>query len=90
MPRIFTIMADDKTGLGNLARYIIRSCFSQERMVYVPEKNLMTVSPGLFTHLKDRKSRKVFKFLTFRLCCGQPSGYPLGQNTQAAVLLLDT
>ena len=30
------IYPSDKTGLGNLARYIIRACFSQERMVYVP------------------------------------------------------
>jgi hypothetical protein len=28
----------DKTGLGNLARYIVRACFSQERMVYIPAK----------------------------------------------------
>ncbi len=27
------IEPDDKAGLGNLARYIIRACFSQERMV---------------------------------------------------------
>ena len=25
-----------KTGLGNLARYITRACFSQERLVYIP------------------------------------------------------
>jgi len=29
------IESDDKAGLGNLARYIIRACFSQERMVYM-------------------------------------------------------
>jgi len=27
------IFSDDKADLGNLARYIIRACFSQERMV---------------------------------------------------------
>jgi len=32
------IELDDKMGLGNLARYIIRACFSQERMVYIPAK----------------------------------------------------
>jgi len=31
------IFSDDQTGLGNLARYIIRPCFSQERMVYIPK-----------------------------------------------------
>jgi len=30
------IEPDDKAGLGNLARYIIRACFSQERRVYIP------------------------------------------------------
>jgi hypothetical protein len=33
------IYPSDKTGLGNLARYIIRACFSQERMVYVPAED---------------------------------------------------
>jgi len=33
------IFSDDQTGLGNLARYIIRACFSQERMVYIPEQD---------------------------------------------------
>ncbi|MCP4721476.1 MAG: IS91 family transposase, partial [Desulfobacteraceae bacterium] len=30
------ISSNDQAGLGNLARYIIRTCFSQERMVYIP------------------------------------------------------
>ena len=30
------IEPDDKAGLGNLARYIIRARFSQEKMVYIP------------------------------------------------------
>jgi len=33
------ITPSDKTGLGNLARYIIRACFSQERMIYVPAED---------------------------------------------------
>jgi hypothetical protein len=28
------ITLSDKSGLGNLARYIIKACFSKERMVY--------------------------------------------------------
>jgi hypothetical protein len=30
------IWPEDEQGLENLARYIIRACFSQERMVYIP------------------------------------------------------
>jgi len=30
------IWPDDEAGLENLAKYIIRACFSQERMVYLP------------------------------------------------------
>ncbi len=32
------IYPEDKIGLGNLARYIIRACFSQEKMIYVSVK----------------------------------------------------
>jgi hypothetical protein len=56
-----------KTGLGNLARYIIRACFSQERMVYVPAKKSDDGVAKVIYTSKDRKTRKVFKFLTFRL-----------------------
>jgi len=52
------IEPDDKVGLGNLARHIIRACFSQERMVYVPEKNLIMVLPRLFTPPKIEQSKK--------------------------------
>jgi len=57
------IEPDDKAGLGNLARYIIRACFSQERMVYVPaEKSDGGIAKVIYTS-KDRKSRKVFTAL---------------------------
>ena len=32
------IQPNDEQGLEKLARYIIRACFSQERMVYIPVK----------------------------------------------------
>jgi hypothetical protein len=32
------IWPDDETGLENLARYIVRACFSQERMLYIGAK----------------------------------------------------
>ena len=46
------IRPEDEKGLENLARYIIRACFSQERMVYIP----MEESTDGFLHLpKDKK-----------------------------------
>lgn len=54
------IYSDDQTGLGNLARYIIRACFSQERMVYIPvEESDDGVAKVIYTS-RDRTSRKVF------------------------------
>ncbi len=54
------IYSDDKTGLGNLARYIIRACFSQERMVYIPVEESDDIVAKVINTSKDRKSRKVF------------------------------
>lgn len=34
-----TIWPNNDNGLEDLARYIIRDCFSAERMTYLPEKN---------------------------------------------------
>ena len=57
------IEPDDKAGLGNLARYIIRACFSQERMVYVPaEESSDGIAKVIYTS-KDRKSQQVFTAL---------------------------
>jgi len=56
------IESDDKAGLGNLARYIIRACFSQERMVYVPAKNLMMELPKLFIHPRIKNPKSVYCF----------------------------
>jgi len=67
----------DKTGLGNLARYIIRACFSQERMVYVPaEESADGIAKMVYTS-KDRKSRKVFNALDWlaRLTTHIPGRY---------------
>jgi hypothetical protein len=35
------IRPDDETAMGNIARYIIRTSFSQERMTYLREKSLV-------------------------------------------------
>ena len=55
------IFPDDKTGLGNLARYIIRACFSQERMVYVPAKESTDGMAKVVYTSKDRKSLTVLE-----------------------------
>jgi hypothetical protein len=57
------ITPSDKPGLGNLARYIIRACFSQERMVYVPVEDSEDGIAKVVCTSKDRKSRKVFTAL---------------------------
>lgn len=60
------ITPSDKIGLGNLARYIIRTYFSQERMIYVQgEESADGVAKVVYTS-KDRKSRKVFNALDWR------------------------
>ena len=71
------IEPDDKAGLGNLARYIIRACFSQERMVYVPAKKSDDGVAKVIYTSKDIKTRKVFTALDWlaRLVTHIPSRY---------------
>jgi hypothetical protein len=57
------ITPSDKTGLGNLARYIIRACFSQERMVYVPAEDATDGVAKVVYTSKDGKSRNIFNAL---------------------------
>ncbi len=53
------IESDDKTGLGNLARYIIRACFSQERLVtHIPGRYEHTVRYYGYFSNKSRGVRK--------------------------------
>jgi len=42
-------------GMGNLARYIIRASFSQERMTYLPDESKVIYES------KDGKKEKVFE-----------------------------
>lgn len=55
--------SDEQAGLGNLARYIIRTCFSQERMVYIPAEDSDGGTAKVIYTSKDRKSRKVYNAL---------------------------
>jgi hypothetical protein len=71
------IYSDDKTGLGNLARYIIRACFSQEPMIYIPaEESTDGIAKVVYTS-RDRKARKIFNALAWlaRLVTHIPGRY---------------
>ena len=71
------IYPQDKTGLGNLARYIVRACFSQERMIYVPTKESADGVAKVVYTSKDRKSQKIFNALDWlaQLVTHIPSRY---------------
>ena len=57
------IQPNDEQGLENLARYIIRACFSQERMVYIPvAESTDGVAKVIYTS-KDGRTRKTFNAL---------------------------
>jgi NAD-dependent dihydropyrimidine dehydrogenase PreA subunit len=58
------IEPDDKAGLGNLARYIIRACFSQEKMVISRQRNPMMLLPRSFTHPRIENTETSMTFLT--------------------------
>jgi len=51
------ILPRQKTSMENLARYIIRASFSQERMTYVPEAG------SVIYHSKDGQTTRVFDAL---------------------------
>ncbi len=71
------IESDDKTGLGKLAKYIIRACFSQERLIYIPEEKSDDGVAKIIYTVKDKKSRKVFNALDWlaRLVTHIPGRY---------------
>jgi len=55
--------SDDEASLGNLARYIMRACFSRERMVYIPAEASDDITAKVVYTSKDRESRKTFNAL---------------------------
>jgi hypothetical protein len=57
------IRPDDEQGLENLARYIIRACFSQERMVYIPAAESTDSTAKVIYTSKDGRTRKTFDAL---------------------------
>jgi len=56
-----TIWPDDEKGLENLARYIIRACFSQQRMVYIPKKDASDGIAKVIYTSKNGQSQKTFE-----------------------------
>ena len=57
------ISVSDKTGIENLARYIIRAAFSQERMRYIPALDSSDGQAKVIYQSKDGRERKVFPAL---------------------------
>ena len=57
------IWPEDQQGLENLARHIIRACFSQERMVYIPVLESMDGAAKVIYTSKDGRTRKTFEAL---------------------------
>jgi len=51
------IQPDDKEAMENLARYVVRASFSQERMTYIPDESKVVYKS------KDGKSEKTFDAL---------------------------
>ena len=57
------IWPEDQQGLENLARYIIRACFSQERMVYISVGESTDGAAKVIYTSKDGRTRKTFEAL---------------------------
>ena len=57
------IWPNDEAGLENLARYIIRACFSQERMTYIPAYNSNDGTAKVLYCSKDGSQHKTFDAL---------------------------
>jgi hypothetical protein len=58
------IQPGEEEGMENLARYLIRASFSQERMTYLPEES------KVFYESKDVKGEKVFEALVWLAAMG--------------------
>ena len=71
------IMPSEPTSLENLARYIIRACFSQERLVYVPVDESSDGIAKVVYSSKDGKNREIFNAVDWlaRLVTHIPNKY---------------
>ena len=57
------IWPGDNTGIENLARYIIRAAFYQERMQYIPASSASDGQAKVIYQSKNGRERKVFPAL---------------------------
>ncbi|MCG6905558.1 MAG: transposase [Desulfobacteraceae bacterium] len=55
-----TIWPDDEEGLENLVRYIIRACFSRQRMVYIPKEDASDGIAEVIYSSKNGQSQNTF------------------------------
>jgi hypothetical protein len=55
-----TIWPNNDKGLEDLARYIIRACFSQQRMTYLPAKDTLDGQAKVIYKSKDGRTSKTF------------------------------
>lgn len=58
-----TIWPDNERGLEDLARYLVRASFSQERMTYIPADQSSDNIAKVIYHSKNGKSSKTFNAL---------------------------
>jgi hypothetical protein len=58
-----TIWPNNDQGLEDLARYIIRACFSQERMTYIASKDTLDGHAKVIYRSKDGRTSKTFEAL---------------------------
>jgi hypothetical protein len=58
-----TIWPSNDRGLEDLARYIIRACFSQQRMSYIPATDSLDGQAKVIYRSKDERTSKTFEAL---------------------------
>jgi hypothetical protein len=58
-----TIWPNNDQGLEDLARYIIRACFSQERMTYIAVRDTLDGQAKVIYRSKDGRTSKTFEAL---------------------------
>jgi hypothetical protein len=58
-----SIWPNNDKGLEDLARYIIRACFSQQRMTYLPAKDSLDGQAKVIYSSKDGRTSKTFEAL---------------------------
>ncbi len=79
------IYPQDKTSLGNLARYIVRACFLQERMIYMADKDSDDGIAKVVYAAKDKKSRQNWARLILKVYEVDPLLCPKCQGTMKII-----